>query len=184
MRRLVEKPRHWLRREENKLGKSLNAEGQQPAPFAQFLATGWGSQAAAGQRITTNWEGRGRTCTPPAPYDAAAPSDYSLVASSTTSGLGSCTPSAHLLSSQRLPGLLPHLLTASPFPVHGQGGPAGQQIWAGCKARVISYLLSLFLKINVQGNDPKENSKYKWIHNSSASSSKTVGKSRQCEVAN
>lgn len=81
-------------------------------------------------------------------------------------------PSAHLLSSQRLPGLLPHLLTAPPFPGHSHGGQAGPQIWAGCKARVISYLLSLFLKINCQGSDPKEKSKYKCIHNRSAPAAK------------
>lgn len=92
--------------------------------------------------------------------------------SCTTSGLGSCMPSAHLLSSQRLPGLLPHLLTAPPFPGHSHGGQAGPQIWAGCKARVISYLLSLFLKINCQGSDPKEKSKYKCIHNRSAPAAK------------
>lgn len=92
--------------------------------------------------------------------------------SCTTSGLGSCTPSAHPLSSQRLPGLLPHSLTAPPFPGHSHGGQAGPQIWAGCKARVISYLLSLFLKINCQGSDPKEKSKYKCIHNRSAPAAK------------
>lgn len=78
----------------------------------------------------------------------------------------------------------PPMALADSIPMHSHGGQAGQQIRAGRKTRAINYLLPLFLKISSQGNDPKEKSKYKCIHNSSASNSTTLGKSQQYEVAN
>lgn len=125
----------------------------------------------------------GKTCTSPVPSDEATPCHCSLKGSSTTTGLGSCIPSAHLLSSQRCPSLLPwHLLTASPCSMHSSGEQAGQQILAGRKTRAINYLLPLLLKISFQGNDPKEKSKYNCIHDSSASNFQTLGKSQQWKL--
>ena len=151
---------------------------------------GWGSQATAGWCMATDqggawlrtWE---RTCTHPAPRDEATPPHHTLEGSSTTSGLGSSIPSSSIFP--EMPGPLPTgSAVSTPLPrVHSHGGQAGQQIWAGCKTRAINYLLLLFLKISSQGNDPKEESKYKSLHNSSDSNSTAPGKCqprRSCEL--